>query len=1563
MKKITKLLVIVLSLALLVGAVIGFTATADENGGSGDKWILSANVSYGDNIYLYIAVDTSLGDDIYVKISNAKVLEAPEEVEAPIPPAEDETDEDILNEYEAAKREYEEYLAAKASYDKQVLEQALTAEQCDATYAIVTEEDPRYDDLYFGIVGNPARANWGVIALPGIAAKNMGDGIKIDVYADGSAEPVDTVTYSVAQYFFERLYKNGTVETPGTQKDLYLASLEYGANAELVLRPGIAAKEKLVNQVYVNAEDLGYQGVTYNQEYVLPDGIWEVKTYVDPATTTTIESVVNGGTYDLPGSVVIKDGSHLEPNYIELPIADFEDAAVGKVTSGTLYDGIKITTGSSSDVQIKNDGDERGNYLVNTDTSTSASSVYMIIAATNEFEANQPKIFEAKINHTTTSTSAPHYNLLHLCNASGGTKLLTMSWYEKSGKLVFSKDGASQTTTNLGPSQSWFTFKIVVNPDDTIAIYANGSLVTSWSKSGLYASFAAVRFDSTGNSTSNATNCLDDIYFGSEVIQPVVYYAYGTGTVDGGLKATGGQKHTAIKDITSNAILRYKMSDKDAADNDAALSYVRFGGTKGTADTPVFVIRADLKYYGHDEPLYYTDDGQPVYMTDSGLGFCKIATYTNGNQRYVINYGQQAVATPSHDGRANPVSGAYKYGQWFTLEVKLYSTDGQNWKNAVCINGETVAVYEGSAAPASMTASKDLDSIAISTARAYRGQFEVKNVALSHVAYSADDFITSSVEDAQAHVHSFDEYVYNGDASCYADGTETATCACGTTDTRAAKGTKCATHTFTNYITNNNASCKANGTETSICATCNALDAREIAGSQTDHSYGDTYLKNADGHWQECTMCGEASELAAHEYGEYTYNENATCQADGTKTAECVCGETHTIAAEGTKLDHVSSNATSNGDATCDEDGTKTGTCDICGIEVTVTDEGSKLDHEPGESYGFDVDNHWMACKNCGGEYTAAEPHSFSAGACTVCGATYAQLYPHHITFTADTASGKNNNKIGPTYIEWNASNSTLVTDETTGDVYLHSVDDSSSAEIGGSIFTTDSLATYGSLVFEARFKMNNTSGTSTSITFMNSSASIVVRANMYKASDGYYLCTSGGSNWATGGKTKISSSTGWINLKIVLTSTSGVADIYVNGAFVKSTAYTTADGSTTKWSNVQMIRFNDGSGNNQHEYFLDNVYFGREDVHSFSTTTAYDENGHWTACALCGKAASESVAHTFGEYVSDGNGTCQEYGTQSAKCEFCDAKHTIADTVYGDHVMSDYVENNDATCYADGTKTGTCDICGVNDTIKSDLARPAHSESYKFDEDAHWIVCTVEECGAVLSDPEAHSFANGACSACGGTYAQIFSNHVTFTADSTSGATNGPTKVTWSGTTTLVTEEGTGYVYLHTVDDTDASTVSGATITTTDTIGEGKDLVLDVKIKNSITKGTSTSINFQNTYSSNIMRVLLYRNSSNGCYYLATSGATAGYYNTFTQITTVSTEWLHLRLVISVDGNINITANGVDKGTIYYQPAGAAGTSTNWDRLVKVVFTDVGKTNKHTWSLGQAYFGYAIED
>ena len=84
---------------------------------------------------------------------------------------------------------------------------------------------------------------------------------------------------------------------------------------------------------------------------------------------------------------------------------------------------------------------------------------------------------------------------------------------------------------------------------------------------------------------------------------------------------------------------------------------------------------------------------------------------------------------------------------------------------------------------------------------------------------------------------------------------------------------------------------------------------------------------------------------------------------------------------------------------------------------------------------------------------------------------------------------------------------------------------------------------------------------------------------------------------------------------------------------------------------------------------------------------------------------------HSFTNYVSDGNATCTEDGTKTAKCDRCDVTNTIADegSAKG-HSFTNYVSNNDATCTEDGTKTAKCDRCDAKDTVADEGSAKGHS-------------------------------------------------------------------------------------------------------------------------------------------------------------------------------------------------------------------------------------------------------------
>ena len=134
--------------------------------------------------------------------------------------------------------------------------------------------------------------------------------------------------------------------------------------------------------------------------------------------------------------------------------------------------------------------------------------------------------------------------------------------------------------------------------------------------------------------------------------------------------------------------------------------------------------------------------------------------------------------------------------------------------------------------------------------------------------------------------HEFKVYTYNGDASCTADGTETARCVrygtggCKETRTRTAVGTmKKHSEVIDAAVA---ATCTETGlTEGKHCSVCQTV----LVKQQTVNAKG-------------------------HEFETYTYNGDASCTADGTETARCVrygtggCKETRTRTAVGTMKKH-----------------------------------------------------------------------------------------------------------------------------------------------------------------------------------------------------------------------------------------------------------------------------------------------------------------------------------------------------------------------------------------------------------------------------------------------------------------------------------------------------------------------------------------------------------------------------------------------------------------------------------------------------------------------------------
>ncbi|MGN0462517.1 MAG: hypothetical protein ACI4HZ_08745 [Ruminococcus sp.] len=162
-------------------------------------------------------------------------------------------------------------------------------------------------------------------------------------------------------------------------------------------------------------------------------------------------------------------------------------------------------------------------------------------------------------------------------------------------------------------------------------------------------------------------------------------------------------------------------------------------------------------------------------------------------------------------------------------------------------------------------------------------------------------------------------------------------------------------------------------------------------------------------YYKSCSICEEISDTETftekdsalgHSFTNYVSDKNASCIADGTKTAKCDrCDVTDMVIDKGSVLGHSFTNYVSDNNATCTADGTKTAKCDRCDEKDTVTEPAKG--HKYSEEWSKDTTNHWHQCSVCGDKKDTeehipniAEPTETQAKVCTVCDYVIADKLP-----------------------------------------------------------------------------------------------------------------------------------------------------------------------------------------------------------------------------------------------------------------------------------------------------------------------------------------------------------------------------------------------------------------------------------------------------------------------------------------------------------------------------------------------------------------------------------------
>ena len=197
-----------------------------------------------------------------------------------------------------------------------------------------------------------------------------------------------------------------------------------------------------------------------------------------------------------------------------------------------------------------------------------------------------------------------------------------------------------------------------------------------------------------------------------------------------------------------------------------------------------------------------------------------------------------------------------------------------------------------------------------------------------------------------------------GSIAYYAPGADKETTAPEKLLHKTASGTM-ETHEGSKLLSITEATCTENATFIYQCS-CGETVTIEQPGTAPGHEVDSyTYDNNAtcmaDGTESGvCTRCQQIVKKTKagtldpnkHDFTDYISNNDATCTADGTKTAKCAygCGAEDTQPDAGSKLAHKFDNYISNNDATYDADGTQTAKCDHgCGASDTVTEPGSRI--------------------------------------------------------------------------------------------------------------------------------------------------------------------------------------------------------------------------------------------------------------------------------------------------------------------------------------------------------------------------------------------------------------------------------------------------------------------------------------------------------------------------------------------------------------------------------------------------------------------------------------------
>ena len=462
MKKFTKFLVVALSLVLLVGAIVGVSASAASTPTYEEKdgFIISTNVSYAEKLQLYIAIDPLHAN--FQKIDKVGTTNA-----------------------DTGTVKY----ATTTTYEDGIID-SVTCNVDGQTYNLSPSAEkttlPNGREVY-------------TVRAPGIAPKNMlaelNFTVKISYEAittttvDGGEATItskkyyyyDTFKYSVAEYFFERLYDNGIVNATDAkslaQKELYAATLAYAEAAQDLFDADAALQ--MENMIYVWGDKaLGMvekgSGVELNDTYSFE--------YYDYSGVTGSDITGTNGIYTFNSSTKIEMADEIIKDLPDgaLTFGDYAEGAWTANEAGSALVGFKGQNDQLVNTTVDAGAEKNGtiknlvwNKYGKSKKLSSNAMHWMLIENNSDVDSTTADlIFEMRMRYYTSNGSfnIRFYKDRTAAAGNGGSETSNSS--TTGGRVNLSNSTINGASTGV-EAGDWFTLKLIVNGTN-VDFYING---------------------------------------------------------------------------------------------------------------------------------------------------------------------------------------------------------------------------------------------------------------------------------------------------------------------------------------------------------------------------------------------------------------------------------------------------------------------------------------------------------------------------------------------------------------------------------------------------------------------------------------------------------------------------------------------------------------------------------------------------------------------------------------------------------------------------------------------------------------------------------------------------------------------------------------------------------------------------------------------------------------------------------------------------------------------------------------------------------------------------------